>query len=164
MPRCSVSAIGQQRTCAGHWRCGVEDKKIIEEITQTLLSLEEQGESILTTLPPKKVAERLFHSVLKAKFDEKFDEPIECTLPYLLDLTAKELTARFALESMRACEIVDRYYKQCLETRTMAEVAEIYWHETPHEIAGRAYYHVELGNSDDRDLAYLDWRQSRSNR
>ena len=81
-------------------------------------------------------------------------------MPYLLDITAKELTGQFGVEDFRAREIVNRYYKKWLETRTVAEVAEIYWHETPHEIARRAYYHVELGNSDDRDLAYLDWRQS----
>lgn len=138
----------------------MEDKKIIEKISQTLLSLEEKGELVLTTTFPERVAEVIFHSMLKARFDEKFDEPMECTMPYLLDITAKELTGQFGVEDFRAREIVNRYYKKWLETRTVAEVAEIYWHETPHEIARRAYYHVELGNSDDRDLAYLDWRQS----
>lgn len=139
----------------------MEHQKIIEEITNTLLSLEEQGELVLTTLTPGRVAEVLFGAAAKAKFDETFDEPMECTMPHLLDLTSKELAVRFGVEAARARQIVNSHYKKWLQTRTIAETAEIYWHETPHEMAGRAYYHIELGKSDDRDLDYLAWRQTR---
>lgn len=132
---------------------------IIEKITETLSSLESQGELVLTTQFPGKVAEQLFHAALKSKFDELLDEPIECTMPYLLDLTAKEMSARFALEDARAREIISSYYGAWLKTRTVAEMAQIYWHESPHEMAGRAYYHIELGKPDDRGPDYLDWRR-----
>jgi hypothetical protein len=138
----------------------VEHQKIIEEITDTLFSLEEQGELVLTTVAPGRVAEVLFCAAVKAKFNETFDEPMEGTMPHLLDLTSKELSVRFGVDLSRSRQIVNIYYKKWLETRTIAEVAEIYWHQTPHEMAGRAYYHIELAKSDDRDLDYLDWRQT----
>ncbi|MGX9772805.1 hypothetical protein ACWYXN_04750 [Janthinobacterium aestuarii] len=141
----------------------MEDKKIVEQITQTLLGLEEQGELVLTTMFPERVAELIFNTAIKAWLKDalKADEPIECTIPHLLKLTASEMVARFGVEQRHASEIVYRYYNEWLKTRTMAEVAEIYWHETPFEIAGRAYYHIELGNPDNRDLDYLEWRKRR---
>ncbi|SDG94172.1 MULTISPECIES: hypothetical protein [unclassified Janthinobacterium] len=141
----------------------MEDKKIVEQITEALLSLEERGELVLTTTFPERAAELLFNTAIKAWLEEalKADEPIECTIPHLLKLTAGEIAARFGVEQHHAREIAYSYYKEWLKTRTMAEVAEIYWHETPFEIAGRAYYHIELGNPDNRDLDYLEWRKRR---
>jgi hypothetical protein len=136
--------------------------KYYRKITERLLSLEEEGDLVLTSTSPERVAEALFHAAIKAKFAEAFDEPIECTMPHLLDLTAAKLSARFGIEGPRAREIATCYYKKWLETRTIAEVAQVYWHETPYEMAGRAFYHIELGKPDDRDFDYLDWRKSQS--
>jgi len=41
----------------------------------------------------------------------------------------------------------------------MVQVAEIIHHETPFEIALRAFYSIELKNIDNRDFNYLDWRK-----
>lgn len=140
----------------------IEHKKIVQAFTETLLELEKQGELVLTTAFPQQAAEMLFHAALKARFAEVIDEPVECTMPYLLQRTAVEISSRFGMEDSRAQEIVNKYYKKWCETRTIAEIAQVYWHETPHEMASRAFYHIELAKPDDRDFEYLDWRQSLS--
>lgn len=140
----------------------MEDKNVIGKISEALIRLEEQGELVLTTSSLDMVARSVFHSALEAWFEEtaRIEEPIECTIPHLLELTVLEVVARFGVEKSRAKEILNSYYNEWLKTRTMAEIAEIYWHETPREIAGRAYYHIELGKPDNRDLEYLDWRKN----
>lgn len=139
----------------------VEDKKIIEKVAKALVSLEAQGELVLTTNSTERMARSVFHSALEAFFDDtlKTEEPIECTIPHLLELTISEVIARFGTQDHRAREIVNSYYNEWFKTRTVKEIAEIYWHETPREMAGLAYYHIELGKPDNRDLEYLEWRQ-----
>ena len=139
----------------------MEDKNIIGKIAEALINLEAQGELILTTSYPNAVATSIFHSALKVWFDEtaKYDEPIECTIPYLLEQAVLEIVARFRVQNLRAREIVNAQYNEWLKTRTMKDIAEIVWHETPREMAARAYYHIELGKPDNRDLEYLEWRK-----
>lgn len=126
-------------------------------------ALEEQGELVLTTTSIDKLARFIFHDALASWFDqlENIEEPIECTIPHLLHQTITEVEARFEVHNARAKEIVNLYYSTWLKVRTMKEIAEIYWHETPSEIARRAYYHIELGKPDNRDLDYLEWRKNR---
>lgn len=137
------------------------DKEMLEKIVQALHQLERQGELILTTSFPQQAARTIFHSALEAWFDDavKVEQPIECTMPHLLEQTVLEVVARFGVPDRRASEIVNAYYKQWRQTRTLPEMAEVYWHETPHEMAARAYYHIELGKPDERDLEYLAWRR-----
>jgi hypothetical protein len=141
----------------------LEDQSIVDRISAALCTLEEQGDLVLTTAHPDKVARFIFHSALAEWLEEIGDseEPIECTIPHLLVQTAAEVEARFGVQHSRALEISNLYYNEWLKTRTMKEIAEIYWHETPQEMARRAYYHIELGKPDNRDLEYLEWRKSR---
>ncbi|GGC64133.1 hypothetical protein [Undibacterium terreum] len=140
----------------------MEDKIIVGKISEALINLEEKGELVLTTSSLDTVARFVFHSALESWFDEirKSEEPIECTIPYLLEQTVLEVAARFAVQNGRATEIVNSYYNEWFNSRTMKEIAEIYWHETPREMAGRAYYRIVLGKPDNRDLEYLEWRKS----
>lgn len=83
---------------------------------------------------------------------------MECTMPYLLRQTVDDLQKRFGVPIQRAREIIGSYYNQLLERLTVEKIAEIYWHETPSEMAKRSYYRVELGR-DDSEFEYLDWRR-----
>ncbi len=136
-------------------------KEIRDKILDTLKSLEEDGEIIITSTMPHKIADTVFHATLETWFQEKVleDEPMECTMPYLLEQTTLQLMRRFSCSDSHAKEIINSYYNSWLNTRSIKEVAEIYWHETPYEMAGRAYYHIELGEPDIRDLDYLEWRK-----
>jgi hypothetical protein len=141
----------------------LDDRSIVAKISVALSKLEEQGELILTTAFPENVARFVLHSALEAWFVElgNMEEPIECTIPHLLEQTACEVETGFAVHKTRAKEIANAYFNVWLKTHSMREIAEIYWHETPREIAGRAYYHIEMGRPDNRDLEYLEWRKDR---
>lgn len=69
----------------------------------------------------------VFHSALEAFLDHtlKTEEPIECTIPHLLELTVSKVIARFGTQDHRAREIVNSYYNEWFKTRTVKEIAEI---------------------------------------
>jgi hypothetical protein len=94
---------------------------------------------------------------LVTDFGEK-DEPIECTMPHLLELTVEEVRQRFGVPEQRARGITGAYYDELLGRFTVEKIAELYWHDTPREMAKRSYYRIELGK-DDREFEYLDWRR-----
>ncbi len=135
--------------------------EVKDKILEALKSLEDQGEIVITSNFPDKIAEIIFNNALETWIQENLleEEPIETTMPYLLEQTIKQVIARFSIQNDRARKIVNNYYNKWLESRSVKEIAEIYWHETPKEMARRAYYHIELGNSDGRDLDYLEWRK-----
>ena len=135
--------------------------KCVEKITETLVQLEKQGEIVITSALPEKASEVIFESAIKSWVETVVgsEEPIEISLPYLLERIVSEIVNRFSVENSRAKEIANEYYKLWLKDRSMKEIAEIYWHETPQEIAKRAYYAVALGKEDTRDLDYLEWRK-----
>jgi hypothetical protein len=137
----------------------LDDKYLIDGISAALKALEEQGELVITSSTPEKLARHIFHSALEPWFkeSESLDEPIECTITHLLEQTVTEVEATFSLSNLRAREIVNSYYKEWLKTRSIKEIAEIFWHETPTEMANRAFYHIELGKPDNRDLEYTEW-------
>lgn len=137
----------------------MDDKCLVDGISTALKALEGQGELVITSTTPEKLARFIFHATLEAWFKELggVDEPIECTITHLLEQTVSEIEAKFGLQNLRAREIVDAYYGEWLRNRSMREIAEVFWHETPSEMANRVYYHVELGKPDSRDLEYSDW-------
>jgi len=138
----------------------MNENKLAENILQSLLELEQQGELILTTNFGPRVARSILNSVLTdllTDFGAK-DEPMECTMPYLLEQTVQEVMQRFGVPNQRAREITGRYYNSLTRDRTVEQIAERYWHETPGGMAKRSYYRVELGKNDE-DFEYLDWRR-----
>jgi hypothetical protein len=139
----------------------VEYDSVVEKISSTLRSLEEQGELVITSTMPNRVAMAIFHAALEEWLEKAGleNEPIECSMQYLLDQTCYEMSKRFQVDSDQAKKIVNSYYVLWCQTRTIKEIAEIYWHETPSEMAKRAYYCIALGKPDNRDLDYLDWRK-----
>lgn len=132
---------------------------MVDGISAALKVLEEQGELVVTSNTPETMARFIFHRALEAWFKEMYriEEPIECTITHLLEQTVSEVEAKFDLENLRAREVVNSYYREWLKTRSVKEIAEIFWHETPTEMANRAYYHIELGKPDNRDLEYSEW-------
>ena len=86
------------------------------------------------------------------------DAPIECTMPHLLEQTIDEVKKRFGVPSQRAREITGSYYNRLLARLTVEKIANLYWHDTPSEMAKRSYYRVEL-DRDDSEFEYLDWRR-----
>lgn len=139
----------------------MEYDSVLEKITSSLKSLEEQGELVITTTMPDSIARVIFHSALEAWLEKSGveNEPMECTMQYLLDQTCSEILKRFSVDLDQAKDIVNSYYVLWCKTRSIKEIAEIYWHETPSEMARRAYYCIAMGKSDDRDVDYLDWRK-----
>ncbi|MES2261138.1 MAG: hypothetical protein V4724_21695 [Pseudomonadota bacterium] len=137
----------------------LNEKCIVDGISQALKDLEEQGELVITSTTPEKLARLIFHAALENWFKEmgEIEEPIECTITHLLGRTVAETEAKFDLQNSRAREVVNSYYREWLKTRSIKEIAEIFWHETPQEMANRAYYHIELGKPDNRDLEYSAW-------
>ena len=141
-----------------------ERETVIQKISETLTALEARGDLFITTANPRQIAGAIFHATLESWFEEFVggDEPIETTITHLLEQTSYEVEAKFNVPLTRAKEIVNSYYNEWLKLRSMKEIAEIYWHETPREMANRAYYYIELGRPDNRDLDYLDWRKASS--
>jgi hypothetical protein len=139
----------------------VEYKSVVEKISSTLKNLEEQGELVIISTIPDSIARAIFHSALEAWLEKSGveNDPMECTMQYLLDQTCSEISKRFSINSDQAKNIVNSYYVLWCKTRSIKEIAEIYWHETPSEMAKRAYYCIAMGKSDDRDMDYLDWRK-----
>ena len=140
----------------------MEDSKIIEKISEALLNLEEQGEIVITSTMLPRLSRTIFHSAIEGWIEESglLDEPIECSIPHLLEQTVSELANGFSIDVERATAIVNAYYNKWTEVRDLKEIAEIFWHETPREMARRAYYHIEMGKEDNRDLEYLAWRKN----
>ncbi|AJQ94169.1 hypothetical protein [Gynuella sunshinyii] len=139
----------------------MEYKNIVEKILGTLNAHEEQGELVIISTMPEIIARDIFHTAIEEwlKGLDVEHEPVECTMPYLLDQTCSKLSHRFAIELERAREIIDAYYTQWCKTRSIKEIAEIYWHETPSEMAKRAYWSVVMKKPDNRNLDYLEWRK-----
>ncbi len=138
----------------------LDHEQLVEKISQSLAQLEQQGELVLTTNSASTVARYILHSALEQLVSafRDLDEPMECTMPYLLEQTVDEVRRRFGVPVERAREITGSYYNQLLERLTVKKVAELYWHDTPGEMAKRSYYRVELGR-DDSEFEYLDWRR-----
>ncbi|MDR7048422.1 hypothetical protein J2X54_000857 [Duganella sp. 3397] len=138
----------------------MDDEQLVKKILQSLIELEQQGELVLTTNASSNVARYILDSALKqlvTAFRDS-DEPMECTMPYLLEQTVDDVKKWFGVPSQRAQEITGSYYNRLLERLTVEKIAELYWHETPSEMAKRSYYRVELGR-DDSEFEYLDWRR-----
>ncbi|WP_221274621.1 hypothetical protein [Thaumasiovibrio subtropicus] len=119
------------------------EEKIIKKLSETLISLEEKGEIVITSTNVDGISSAIFESVLEEYLKET-EEPIEMSIPYLLEKIVVELSQRFDVEVGRASEIVNTYYNEWLKYKSVQEIADAYWHETPQEIARRAYYHIEL--------------------
>ncbi|HWW72130.1 MAG TPA: hypothetical protein VN089_19480 [Duganella sp.] len=139
----------------------MDDEQLIEKILQSLVELEQQGELVLTTNSGSNVARYILHSALKqlvTTFRDS-DEPMECTMPHLLEQTIDDIKKRFGVPSQRAREIAGSYYNRLLARLTVEKIAEFYWHDTPSEMAKRSYYSVELGR-DDSKFEYFDWRRN----
>ena len=140
----------------------MNNQDCINKISEALASLEERGEIVLTSMFPEKVSQDIFNAAIKSWLEANIDseEPIEIGIPYLLEELSNELVRKFSLEVEQAKEITNQYYAMWLKHRSMKEIAEIFYHETPNEMANRAYYTLVLGNEDNRDLKYIDWRKS----
>lgn len=139
----------------------MDDEQLVEKILQSLIELEQQGELVLTTNSGSNVARYILHSALKqlvTTFRDS-DEPMEFTIPHLLEQTIDDITKQFEVPSQRAREITGSYYTWLLERLTVEKIAELYWHDTPSEMAKRSYYRVQLGR-DDSEFEYLDWRRN----
>lgn len=138
----------------------MDREQLVEKILQSLIELEQQGELVLTTNASSNVARYILDSALKqlvTAFRDS-DEPMECTMPYLLEQTVDDVKKQFGVPSQRAREITGSYYNRLLARLTVEKIAELYWHDTPSEMAKRSYYRVELGR-DDSEFEYLDWRR-----
>lgn len=138
----------------------MDGERLVEKILQSLIELEQQGELVLTTNASSNVARYILDSALKqlvTAFRDS-DEPMECTMPYLLEQTVDDVKKQFGVPSLRAREITGSYYNRLLARLTVEKIAELYWHDTPSEMAKRSYYRVELGR-DDSEFEYLDWRR-----
>lgn len=139
----------------------MDDNEVVEKILLSLVKLEQQGELVLTTNSGSNVARFILHSALE-QLVTAFrgpDEPMECTMPYLLEQTVDDVRKKFSVPGQRAREITGSYYNQLLGRLTVDKIAELYWHNTPSEMAKRSYYRVELGR-DDSEFEYLDWRRN----
>jgi hypothetical protein len=138
----------------------MDSEQLVEKILLSLVELEQQGELILTTNTSSNVARYILDSALKQLVTDfrDSDEPMECTMPYLLEQTVDDVKKRFGVPSQRAREITGSYYNLLLARLAVEKIAELYWHDTPSEMAKRSYYRVELGR-DDREFEYLDWRR-----
>jgi hypothetical protein len=132
-----------------------------ERILAALNQSEEKGDLVITTSIPGAIANNIIHALADMCFQEQEQQLalIECSIPYLLEETAAYVVKKFAVDEVRAKEIVNTFYHRQLERLTMRETAELIWHEMPQEIARLSYYCVELKNSDCRDFEYLDWRK-----
>ena len=138
----------------------MDHEQLVEKILQSLIELEQQGELVLTTNVNSNVARYILDSALKqlvTAFRDS-DEPMECTMPYLLEQTVDDVKKQFGVPSQRAREITGSYYNRLLAHLAVEKIAELYWHDTPSEMAKRSYYRVELGQ-DDSEFEYLDWRR-----
>ncbi len=138
----------------------MDDEQLVEKITQSLVQLEQQGELVLTTNSPSTVARTILHSALEQLVTayRGVDEPMERTMTFLLEQTVDEVRRRFAVPIERAREITGSYYNQLLGRLPVEKIAELYWHDTPGEMAKRSYYRAALGR-DDSEFEYLDWRR-----
>ncbi len=133
----------------------------IEKISEELLRLEDQGEIVITSTVLNSVSKSIFISAIEPWIQGHIEDhdPIESSIPCLLEDMVTKTMSIFSLEEIEATKIVNEYYKQWLLHRSQKEIAEIFWHETTHEMARRAYYTIHLGNEDSRDLEYLEWRK-----
>lgn len=139
----------------------MNDDKLVEKILQSLAELEQRGELILTTNFRANVAKHILHSALEQLVTDfgKSEEPMEITMPYLLQQTVEEVRTRFGVPDHRAQEITGKFYDELRKRLTVEKIAEFYWHDTPVEMAKRSYYRIELGK-DDGGIEYLDWRRN----
>jgi hypothetical protein len=138
----------------------MDDDKLVEKILQSLMELEQRGELILTTNVAADAARHILHSALEqlvTDFGES-EQPMELTMPYLLEKTVEEVRRRFGVLDQRAREITGFYYEELRRRLTVEKIAEFYWHDTPSQMAKRSYYRIELGR-DDSSMDYLDWRR-----
>ena len=138
----------------------MDGEQLVEKTLQSLVELEQEGELVLTTNSGSSVARYILDSALKqlvTTFRDS-DAPIECTMPHLLEQTIDEVKNRYGVPSQRAREITGSYYNRLLARLPVEKIAELYWHDTPSEMAKRSYYRVEL-DRDDSEFEYLDWRR-----
>ncbi|MFM2479621.1 hypothetical protein [Celerinatantimonas sp. MCCC 1A17872] len=143
----------------------MNNQDCIDKISEALASLEQRGEIVLTSVFPEKVSQDIFNAAIKSWLEANIDsqEPIEIGIPYLLEEISNELVRKFSLQVDHAKETTNEYYTKWLQHCSMKEIAEIFYHETPSEMANRAYYSLVLGNEDNRDMKYIDWRMNTKN-
>ncbi|WP_196161762.1 hypothetical protein [Reinekea sp. G2M2-21] len=134
-------------------------EKYIEKISEVLKKMEESGDIVITTTVPQNLSQELYESIVKCWLDENtdFEDPIEFSIPYLLNGFAKTICARFGVTEEEAKEIMREYNNYRLASYSPKENAEVYWHHGD-DIALRAYYRIKLGN-DDLGIEFLDWRK-----
>ncbi len=132
----------------------------INRIVSVLNEMENRGDLVITTTSNNNLAEEIYSSIVKSWLEENtdFEEPIEFTLPKFLEKITAVIQNNFGLTEGESKEISEKYHKTWLEQRTPKEVAELYWHQGPQDIALRAYYTVKLGNND-KEMDFLDWRK-----
>uniref|UniRef100_UPI00131B1558 hypothetical protein n=1 Tax=Thaumasiovibrio subtropicus TaxID=1891207 RepID=UPI00131B1558 len=73
------------------------EEKIIKKLSETLISLEEKGEIVITSTNVDGISSAIFESVLEEYLKET-EEPIEMSIPYLLEKIVVELSQRFDVE------------------------------------------------------------------
>jgi hypothetical protein len=136
-------------------------EKYIDAITAVLKDLENRGEIVVINTIPKKISEEIYFSAVKLLIEssEKFEEPIEATLPFLLGKNISQVTSLFGLGESEAKILVGKYHEKLLQWKSPKETAELYFHQGSHDIALRAYYTGTL-NKNDQSIEYLDWRKS----
>ena len=138
----------------------INNQNYIEKIDQVLKDLEDKGEVMLISTNPKYIPKFIFHSIVEEMLKDRYsDFLIESDIPYLLERVAQEVSLIFSEDIKNAERIANEFYHKLLYRYTMVQVAEIIHHETPFEIALRAFYSIELKNIDNRDFNYLDWRK-----
>lgn len=135
----------------------------LEKITLLLKEFESRGDVVITTTTPSQLAREIYALVIKAILDDTsgFEEPIEFSLPFLLDEIAAKVQQLFSVDAEISKHIVGAYHQQWLTQRTPQQIAELYWHQGYHDMALRAYYSVFLGK-DNLATDYLDWRKQYS--
>lgn len=81
----------------------VEYDSVVEKISSTLMSLEEQGELVITSTMSNSVAMAIFHTALEEWLEKASleNEPIECSMQYLLDQTCSEMSKRFQVNMIK---------------------------------------------------------------
>ena len=134
--------------------------KYIEKISQTLKDMEERGDIVITTTTPKNLSNEIFCSIVKSWIDEntEIEEPIEFTLPNILEEIIKTTSYIFNITIEDAHKIVVEYNNYRLKHWSPKENAELYWHQGKLDISLRAYYRVKLGK-EDSSVEFLDWRK-----
>lgn len=133
----------------------------INKITKILENLEEKGEIMILSSSSVIISKLIIHSIAEETIEKRLESDfiIECDIPYLLETISSQLSSIFKEDKENSDAIVNQFYHNLLDRLNMQQVAELLHHEGAFEIALRSYYSIKLGNEDDLDLNYLDWRK-----